>query len=286
MKKTLNIIKWILITGILVLVITLFYIRFSRYTDTMIYKTNGIDYNALATDFDHEEYYYKRDEDVKIHGVFFKTDLPNPKATIIHYPGKGMHLQSTQKYYKSLLSKGFQIFSFERRGFGKSTGLANNSLILKEDALYVFDEILKHESVIHTPIIIWGQSLGGAFATMNTAARQEKIAGLILEGTFSSFPDIGKVYARALHLENFKGVVPLLMNNDFPAEKEIKKITKPVVIIHSKTDQQVPYELGRKLYNASNFSSTQFWEIKGKHIRGIFDYEEKYITLFEKMIRQ
>ncbi|MDY8135273.1 alpha/beta hydrolase [Aquimarina sp. 2201CG5-10] len=286
MKKVYKITKWILLLGILIFVLLVLYIRFSRYTDTMIYKTNDIGYSVFKTAFDYEEYYFHRDNNVKIHGVLFKTKTLFPKGTIIHYAGKGMHLQSSQKYYKALLQRGFQVFSFERRGFGKSTGIADNSLVLKEDALYVFDEILKHKNVIDTPIIIWGQSLGGAFATMNAAARQEKIKGLVLEGTFSSFPDIGKVYANALHLENFKGVVPLLMNNDFPAEKEIKKITKPSLIIHSQTDQQVPYELGKKLYDASHLSSTQFWEIKGKHIRGIFDYEEKYVALFEKMISQ
>jgi len=119
---------------------------------------------------------------------------------------------------------------------------------------------------------------------MTAAERQEQIKGLIIEGTFSSFPDIGKVYARVLHLENFKGLIPLLMNNDFPAKKEIKKITKPILIIHSLIDKEVPYYLGENLYNASNKSNTHLWSTEGKHIKAIFDYEDAYIDKFEKMI--
>ena len=259
-------------------------IRFSRYTDNMIYQTNGLAYDNFETTLNHKQYYFDIDDHTVLHGVLFKPDSQIARATIIHYPGKGMHLMASQKYYEILVKKGFQVFSFERRGFGKSTGVANNSLTLKEDALYVFDKILDDVQVKDTPILIWGQSLGGAFATMNAAERNDKIMGVVLEGTFNSFPDIGKVYANALGLENFKWLIPLLMNNDFSAEQEIKKISKPIWIIHSAIDKQVPFGLGKKLYEASDKTKTQFWEIEGKHIRAIFDYEEEYIKRFEEIL--
>ncbi len=274
----------IIIIMIFIVVGTVVYIRFSRYTDKMIYQTNGIAYDNFESRINHKEYYFDIDENTVLHGVLFKPDFQKPRATIIHYPGKGMHLMTSQKYYEILVKKGFQVFSFERRNFGKSTGVANNSLTLKEDSLYVFDKIVTDKNVKDTPILIWGQSLGGAFATMNAAERNDKITGVILEGTFNSFPDIGKVYAGALGLENFKWLIPLLMNNDFSAEKEIKKISKPILIIHSVIDQQVPFELGEKLYEVSDESNTQFWEIEGKHIKAIFEYEEEYIERFEEMI--
>ncbi|WP_106790995.1 alpha/beta hydrolase [Aquimarina sp. Aq78] len=285
MKKIVKTMKWLAVTIISTLIIIVLWIRFSRFTDTMIYKTNGLTYDSFQTEYAHQEYYYEVDKNVKIHAVLFKPDSTiSPIGTIIHYSGKGMHLMSSQKYYKSILDKGFQVFSFERRNFGKSTGTADNSVQLKKDALYVFDEITKHKDVIDTSIIIWGQSLGGAFAIMNAAERQEKIDGLIVEGTFSSFPDIGKVYANALHMENFKAFIPLLMNNDFPAEKEIKKIKKPVLVIHSYNDKQVPYKLGEKLYKSSNKDNTEFWKVKSKHIKALFDYEKEYIGKFLEMI--
>jgi len=121
---------------------------------------------------------------------------------------------------------------------------------------------------------------------MNAVERQSKIEGLILEGTFSSFPDMGKVYARLLNLENFKWLIPLLMNNDFPAEKEIKEINKPTIIIHSISDDQVPFELGKKLYDSSNKSNTEFWKIDGKHIDGMNKYEKEYVEKFMKLIEK
>ena len=48
-------------------------------------------------------------------------------------------MSSVQESYKPLLKKGFQVFCFERRNFGKSNGEANNSLVLKKDDLFIFD---------------------------------------------------------------------------------------------------------------------------------------------------
>lgn len=285
MNKVLKIAKWLTLIIISILVLTILFLRFSRFSDQMIYKMNGTHYTEFTSKLNYQEFYFNVDKDVKLHGVLFKPDSIEPIGTIFHYSGKGMHLMSSiQKSYKPLLKKGFQIFSFERRNFGKSTGEANNSLILKKDALFIFDKVTEMNDIKGKPIIIWGQSLGGAFATMAASQRQEKVKGLILEGTFSSFPDIGKVYARMLKLENFKWIVPLIMNNDFPAEEEIKNLKIPTLILHSKSDVQVPYQLGRNIYNAANKTNTKFWDIESKHIMAIYDYEDRYVEEFIKMI--
>ncbi len=287
MRKFLKIIKWFLITIFSLVVLSILYLRFSRFSDKMIYQMNGTEYSEFQSTLNYEEFYFDVDDDIKLHGVLFKPDSITSIGTIFHYSGKGMHLNSSmQESYKPLLNKGFQIFCFERRDFGKSNGQATNTLTLKKDALLIFDKIVAMENVAEKPVIIWGQSLGGTFATMNANQRQKKVSGLILEGTFGSFPDIGKVYANALNLENFKWIVPLIMNNDFPAKEEIKTLTIPTVIIHSKADKQVPYKLGQEIFEAANKSNTEFWDIDSKHIMGIYDYEDKYVEEFMEMTRK
>lgn len=287
MNKFLKTIKWLAIIVFSLIILTVLYFRFSRFSDKMIYQVHGLDYAEFVSDLNHQEFYFDIDKDVKLHGVLFKPESITPIGTIFHYSGQGMHLMSSiQNSYKPLLKKGFQVFCFERRGFGKSTGEANNSLVMKKDALFIFDKVAEMDAVKGKPIVIWGQSLGGAFATMTASERQGKVKGLILEGTFNSFPDIGKVYARMLNLENFKWIVPLIMNNDFPVEKEIKKLKIPTLILHSKSDVQVPYELGKNIFNAANKTNTKFWDINSKHIMAIYDYEEKYVDEFFKMINK
>ncbi len=284
MKKFFQVLKWIFISVLSILIVGVLYVRFARVTDKIIYRTD-INYNKFDSYIDFEEYYLPLEEDVEIHAILFTPNV-KPIGTIFHHLGKGMTLINAQKQYGALINNGFQVFAYERRGFAKSTGEDDNSLTLKNDALQIFDTFLELESVKNTEIIVWGQSLGGAFATMNMAERQDKIKGLILEGTFTSFPDMGKVYAHIINLENFKWAVPLLMNNDFPAEKEIKKINKPTVIIHSVSDTEVPFELGKGLYESSNKENTEFWEIDGYHIAGMNEYQEEYLNKFLTILRK
>ncbi len=282
MKKFIPIIKWIFIALLSILILSILFIRFTRVSDKMIYQTTN-SYEKFDSYIDFEEFFIPLEENIKIHAILFQPPS-KPIGTIFHHLGNGMTLINAQKQYGPLIKKGFQIFAYERRGFAKSTGNDANSITLRNDALKIFDVFSELEHVKNTKIILWGQSLGGAFATMNVAERQDKVEGLIVEGTFTSFPDIGKAYAYIFHLENFKWLVPLMMNNDFPAEKEIKKIIKPVVIIHSTEDSQVPFELGENLYNSSNKENTQFWKIDGPHIAGMNEYEEEYVEIFMKML--
>ena len=147
MKTFIKAVKIIIAATILLIVGSTLYIRFSRYTDPMIYHTNGLEYENFETSMNHSEYYFEIDQNTQLHGVLFKPKTQDPIATIIHYSGKGMHLMASQKYYEILTKKGFQVFSFERRDFGRSTGVADNSLTLEEDALYVFDKIIVDENM-------------------------------------------------------------------------------------------------------------------------------------------
>jgi hypothetical protein len=251
-------------------------------TDKMIYQINN-ENEVFESKFNHEELFISIEKDIKIHAVLFKPKT-KPIGTIFHHLGNGMTLISSQLDYEPLINKGFQIVAYERRGFAKSEGKEVNNIILKDDAIRIFNEFLELEAVKNTDVIIWGQSLGGAFAAVNGAERQDKIKGIIVAGTFNSFPEIGKKIASLLNLENFKWVVPLIMNNDFPAEEEIKKINKPIVIIHRISETQVPFELGQNLFNSSNKSTTEFWNIDGEHINGMYGYEEIYVSKFMRLI--
>ncbi len=75
------------------------------------------------------------------------------------------------------------------------------------------------------------------------------------------------------------------MNNDFPADGEIENLEIPILIIHSKEDKQVPIELGKNLYNASDKNHTHFWEIEGKYIKAMYDYEKEYVEVFMNMAK-
>lgn len=285
MKRVLKIFVKLTVVTLILLVCILCYVRFSRTLDPFIYKTNSgkTEFKSL---FKHKELMLELNDRTKIHAALFMPDSVAVKATIFHHLANVMDLNTAQLTYKPLLKDGFQIFTYERRGFGGSTGEDDNTIQLKADALEIFDKFKTMEEVKGTNIIIWGVSLGGIFATTNAAERNNDIKGLVLEGTFSSFSDITDHYASEIKLENFKWLIPLLLNNDFPTDQEIKKVTKPVVIIHSTEDKMIPFQLGENIFINSNKKNTTFWKIRGAHVKGIINYEREYVNKFNEILNQ
>lgn len=273
-----------LIGLIMILLISIIcYIRFNRVLDPYIYRATASK-GEFRSEYKHQELTFKLADNTKIHAALFSPDSLKVKASIFHHLGNGMNLNNAQLMYKALLQNGYQIVAYERRGFGESTGEDNNSMVLKRDAIELFDQFKQMDEVQNTDIIIWGVSLGGVFAITNAAERNNDIKGLIVEGTFGSFPDVAKHYANEINLENYKWLIPLLLNNDFPASQEIQKISKPIVIIHSTEDQLIPFRLGKDIFDHSNKINTVFWKIEGGHVKGIFNYEQEYIKKFDELL--
>ena len=75
-----------------------------------------------------------------------------------------------------------------------------------------------------------------------------------------------------------------MVNNDFPTNREIRKINEPVVIVHSKEDKKIPFAFSEDIYANSNKTTTEFWKIEGKHVRGIINYEDTYIEKFNGLL--
>ncbi len=285
MKKLLKFLRWTVFIILLLCLGVIGYLRFNRTLDRQIYRADYKD-EEIESEFDFREMYLSLEDGTKIHSAIFTPPGDSAaKATIIHHAGNGMNLNDSQKrFYAPLLNAGYQIFTYERRGYGKSTGEANNSHTLGRDANEIFDQVLEFDEVKGSKLIIWGTSIGGIFATTNAASKNDQIDGLIIESAFSSFPKIGQHYASEVNLENFKFLIPLILNNDFPTDQRIRKVTKPVVIIHSVDDDKIPFKFAEEIYANSNKATTEFWEIDGPHVRGIINYAEDYVARFDNMI--
>jgi fermentation-respiration switch protein FrsA (DUF1100 family) len=123
---------------------------------------------------------------------------------------------------------------------------------------------------------VYGQSLGGHFSTVLAAKRQKDIDALVVEGAFTSYKAMAK---RAVPV-----IGPLLIKQGYRADKEISKVHKPVLIIHSSEDKTIPFVMGWQIYEAANQPKT-FYPIKGPHIRGPQLYADSIVNKIHLMLR-
>ena len=156
---------------------------------------------------------------------------------------------------------GFNVLAVDYRGFGKSTELLPSEETATEDARAAYAE-LKRRQPDAARRFVYGHSLGGALA-IDLVAREPKdepadIAGLIIESTFTSIPDVVR--------EMKWGWVPgigLAVTQPFDAASKIRGVRLPLLILHGTADSIVPHEMADTLYAAAGSSYKKLVKIEG-----------------------
>ena len=159
---------------------------------------------------------------------------------------------------------GLALFIFDYRGYGQSKGdLTEQGTVF--DALSGF-EFLLSKGFDPEDIVIWGRSLGGAVAVQ--AASMTNPGKLIVESSFTSIPDMAARMYPFLPAR-------LLSRYDYPSESTLKTISTPAMFIHSPQDEIIPYDMGKKLFEAA-YGPKTFLEISGDHNQGFLQSIDKY----------
>jgi len=167
------------------------------------------------------------------------------------------------------------VLAIDYRGFGKSTpGLPSEDLAY-EDARAAWDWLAAKYP--QRPRYIFGHSLGGAIA-IDLAAKVQDERGTIVEGTFTSIPDLASTMKW--------GLLPVgpLITQRFEAVNKVARIGSPLLVVHGGSDNLINSELGRKLYEAAQ-GRKQFVLVEGgSHFStmsmGAAQYREALADLF------
>jgi hypothetical protein len=140
--------------------------------------------------------------------------------------------------FKNFTALGVGVMLVEYPGYGRSEGSPSKKSI-NEAFLSAYDILVVRKDVDPERIIIFGRSIGGGAACALASKRPS--AALILKSTFISI--------RSMASEFF--VPGFLAKDPFDNLTIVKSYTKPVLIIHGKHDEIIPYSHGVALYKAA-----------------------------------
>lgn len=136
---------------------------------------------------------------------------------------------------------GYGVLMIDYRGYGKSSGGEPDEAKVYEDAAAGWNYLLRKLGSPPQRSFIFGHSLGGAIA-IDLASHHPEAAGLIVESSFTSMVDMGRVrYGRYLPVES-------LLNQRFDSLDKVARLKVPVLFIHGTWDKNVPYEMSQQLY--------------------------------------
>jgi len=217
-----------------------FYLFYPRIENFFVFFPDAtFDFTPQDLRLNHKNVYFNTEDGKKLYGWFFplKGDFP----VILFCHGNAGNISHRLDNVRLLLEQNLQVFIFDYRGYGKSTGRPSEKGLYR-DGLAAYDYLTQKERLPPGRISLFGRSLGAAVAV--EVALRRKVRSLIIESPFTSTKDMAKTMIL------FRIISPLLPAN-YNNLKKISRLNVPKLVIHGEADRIVPFSMGRKLFEAA-----------------------------------
>lgn len=175
---------------------------------------------------------------VALHGLWLAR--PEPDAPVLLYlHGARFDVRGSAPRMRRMHALGFSVLGIDYRGFGRSTRALPSERMAVDDARAAWAWLAEHHP--QTRRFIFVHSLGGAIA-VELASQVKDEAGLIVESSFTSIPDVVSTFRWG-----WLPVAPLITQR-FNAAARVAEAGSPVLVVHGSDDDLIPPRLGRELF--------------------------------------
>ncbi len=184
----------------------------------------------------------------------------NPKGVIFFLHGNAGNLEEWTTGVDFYQRVNYDLFIFDYRGYGKSTGKIQSQEQLIADVRTAWDFIAPQYTDKST--VIYGRSLGSALAT--ELAHQVKPELLVLVSAFSSMAAIAKA--------QYPFAPTQLLRYPFRTDKIIDKVASDIVLMHGSDDNFIPMSHSQTLQSLIK-KPTQLLSIEGAGHNDIHNFK-------------
>ncbi|MEO7189611.1 MAG: alpha/beta fold hydrolase [Vicinamibacterales bacterium] len=167
----------------------------------------------------------------------------NPQtATLLYLHGNANNIGANAQDVVRFHNAGVNVFIFDYRGFGESTGGPPREKLVYEDAERAWTYLVSERRLSSRTIAIYGHSLGSAVA-VDLASKHPEAGALIIEGVLTSIADVANEMPIGLVLP-----VRLIVTERFDAISKIGSVRIPTLILEGSSDRPLR---ARRLYDSA-----------------------------------
>eukprot|EP00475_Leptophrys_vorax_P028307 TRINITY_DN4089_c0_g1_i4.p1 TRINITY_DN4089_c0_g1~~TRINITY_DN4089_c0_g1_i4.p1 ORF type:complete len:225 (-),score=61.40 TRINITY_DN4089_c0_g1_i4:64-738(-) len=156
---------------------------------------------------------------------------------------------------------------------------------LAMDAEAALNYVLSRRDVIKSKIFVFGTSLGGAVAIRLTHLHQDKLAGVIVENTFTSIDDMVLLMMEKLKfklIEMFRTPLYFYLTNHWSSKHLISTIQIPILFISGLKDELIPPTQMSKLFELCKSPAKELRTYpEGEHNN---TFESAGVAFFEEIV--
>jgi fermentation-respiration switch protein FrsA (DUF1100 family) len=211
----------------------------------------------------YRDVFFDAEDGVKLHGWF--VPAPEGKHVVLFFHGNAGNISHRLESIRVFHDLGLSVFIIDYRGYGRSGGsISETGTYLDSRAAY--RHLTDKEGIGAENILFFGRSLGGSVAIELSMDHTPR--ALLVESCFPSLADVG---ARAYPFLP----VRLLLRIRYNSAGRIAALRCPKLVIHSRGDEIVPFDLGQRLFGLAA-EPKEFLEIQGDHNAGFIDSGRMY----------
>jgi len=208
-------------------------------------------------------------------------ELKSSPCVVLYFPGNAGNRSGRVYQCQMLAEFGSDVLIADYRGFGDNPGSPSEGALIS-DAHRLWDYVTEECGVPHDRIVLYGESLGGGVA-VRLAADESRAGtppgGLVIRSSFSSLGDVGQSHYPFLP-------VKWVLLDQFDSESHICDINCRYLHIHGDQDEVVPYECGKRLYDAAPPECDKcFVTLEGAGHNDIYDQPDSYVK-FSRELRK
>jgi len=258
-----------IITIAVILIFLFFFIRFIEQK-SLYFPFKAIEATPKAIGLNYEDVTVTTEDGIEITGWFIPS--VTPRATILLSHGNGGNISHRLDKIKILNDLNLDILIYDYRGYGMSSGKpSENGLYTDAQAMY---DYLKNEKMVPPEkIIAYGESLGGA-VSIDLAGKRD-VGAIVIESGFTSIHDMAKSV--------FLYVPEFVLSTRFDSLDKIKRLNIPKLIMHSPSDDIIPFSHGKKLFDNA-VDPKVFVQLQGGHNDGFLVSGELYSKAINEFV--
>ncbi len=203
-------------------------------TQRMLFKPlRGLETDPSCVGLEYDDVELSADDGAKLHAWHVRT--PDPRAVVVVLHGNAGNICRRIEHAQGFAHEGMDTLLVGYRGYGASGGAPS------EEGLYC-DAVgaIDHAAKLSVPVVVYGESLGGAVAV--EAALRRTPSMLVLQSTFTSVPEIA---AKMVPV-----VGRYLAPRAFMSIDKVERITCPTLVVHGDLDEAIPHAMGVRLFEA------------------------------------
>lgn len=227
-------------------------------------ETIGLPYEAVA---------FQASDGVKLSGWFIPA--ARARGVLLFFHGNAGNVSHCLDLYGIFHRLGLSTLAIDYRGFGQSEGTPTERGTYL-DARAAWDFLVNERGVPPSEIVVFGHSLGASVAAW--LAKEVTPKAAILQAACTSARDLGAELYPFLP-------VRLVCRFGYNTRDYARQAKCPVLVIHSRDDELVPFRHGRRVFEAAS-EPKAFLEITGGHNDGFLACSRLYMEGLDAFLSQ